>query len=130
MKTDLYSRYEKETPGPGYIHFSCDLPDEFYKQITAEEFVMTLKKGFPVMSWENTRIGKDNHALDCLVYGLAGLMRITPTLAVLKPLQPKPAENHPGKVDNRGDSRSKPLPKPARRNPAQPRKRRKRFDGW
>jgi len=130
MKTDIYARYKKDKPGPGYIHFSADLPDEFYKQITAEEFVMTTKKGYPVMSWENTRIGKDNHALDCLVYALAGLMRITPTLAVLRPLQPKPAENQAKKADNRADSRPKPPPKPARRNPAQPRKRRKRFDGW
>jgi phage terminase large subunit GpA-like protein len=123
LKTTIYGRYKKEQPGPGYIHFSADLPDEFYKQITAEELKMGLKEGYPKLTWENTRPGKQNHGLDCLVYALAGAMRIMPTIQVLTPLPAKTGEN-PG-VETKN-----PAPKPIRQDRSGAKRRKKRFDAW
>ena len=54
----------------GYCHFP-EYDEEFFKQITAEQKVVTTnKKGFEVFAWEKTR--KDNHFLDCRNYARAG----------------------------------------------------------
>ncbi|AWY02800.1 large terminase subunit [Alteromonas phage JH01] len=54
----------------GYCHFP-EYDEEFFKQITAEQKVITTnKKGFEVFAWEKTR--KDNHFLDCRNYARAG----------------------------------------------------------
>lgn len=53
----------------GYCHFP-EYDEEFFKQITAEQKVVTTnRKGFEVYAWEKTR--KDNHLLDCRVYARA-----------------------------------------------------------
>lgn len=50
----------------GYSHFP-QYDEEFFKQITAEQYTMvTDKRGFHKYEWEKLR--KDNHFLDCRVY--------------------------------------------------------------
>jgi len=54
----------------GYCHFP-EYEEEFFKQITAEQYVeIEDKKGFVSYQWEKTR--KDNHYLDCRSYARAG----------------------------------------------------------
>ena len=54
-------------PGPGYIHFSKDLPNEFYEQLTGEKRVVSLVNGQPAHKWVRVR---RNEALDCRNYAL------------------------------------------------------------
>ncbi|WP_375592191.1 phage terminase large subunit family protein [Chitiniphilus eburneus] len=65
----LYNRYAL-VDGPGAIHFSTDLPDEFYRQATAERKLTRYVKGFPRHEWVKPRAER-NEALDLLVYNLA-----------------------------------------------------------
>ncbi|AUS02250.1 terminase large subunit [Vibrio phage 2.096.O._10N.286.48.B5] len=54
----------------GYCHFP-EYDEEYFKQITAEQFMrVENKRGFVSYSWEKLR--KDNHFLDCRVYSRAG----------------------------------------------------------
>lgn len=54
----------------GYCHFP-EYDEEFFKQITAEQYVRTEnKRGFVKYEWDKVR--KDNHFLDCRVYARAG----------------------------------------------------------
>ena len=65
----LHGRLYLEQKGEGYVHFSNDLPDEFYKQLTAE--VRTLQKtqtGY-VYKWVKPN-GARNEVLDTTVYAM------------------------------------------------------------
>ena len=54
----------------GYCHFP-QYEEEYFKQITAEQkLITTNKRGFETSTWEKTR--KDNHYLDCRIYARAG----------------------------------------------------------
>lgn len=57
-----------EKPGPGFVHFSKDLPLEFYKQLTAEQRILTKVAGKDVFKWVKRRTR--NEALDCRNYAL------------------------------------------------------------
>lgn len=59
----LHGRLQISKPGPGYIHFSKDLSDEWFKQFTGEART-TNDKG--VSTWTATR--KRVEKLDCAVY--------------------------------------------------------------
>jgi phage terminase large subunit GpA-like protein len=77
----LASRWNLET-GPGAIHFSKDLPDEYYKQLTAERRLTRYRKGHRISEWVKNKADR-NEALDTSVYNLAaayflGLHRKTP----------------------------------------------------
>lgn len=65
----LASRWHLPT-GPGSIHFSTDLPDEFYTQITAERRLTRYKKGHKVSEWVKDKAIR-NEQLDLAVYNLA-----------------------------------------------------------
>ncbi|MCT7319400.1 phage terminase large subunit family protein [Ralstonia sp. CHL-2022] len=65
----IYNRF-KLTSGPGTLHFSNDLPMEFYKQLTAEKQIVRYVKGFPRTEWVKAR-GDRNEILDLNVYNLA-----------------------------------------------------------
>ena len=58
-----------EKPGAGYIHFSADLPDEFYKQLTAEVRVLLKTIHGYIYRWVKPG-GARNEVLDTLVYAL------------------------------------------------------------
>ena len=69
VKELLFARMRIEEPGAGYIHFSENLSDEYFKQLTAEKIVTRFHKGFKRREFIKTR--PRNEALDCFVYALA-----------------------------------------------------------
>jgi len=76
-KSELYGWLKLEQPTeepmvfpPGYCHFP-EYGPEFFKQLTGEELVAHKRKNKTVkMSWEPIP-GRENHQLDCRVYGRA-----------------------------------------------------------
>jgi phage terminase large subunit GpA-like protein len=68
-KDYLASRWTR-ADGPGAVHFSSGLPDEYYKQLTAEFRIHMYKRGRKVSVWEKKN-GDRNEALDLMVYNLA-----------------------------------------------------------
>lgn len=69
VKDALFGRLKVADPGPAYVHFSDTLPDEYFKQLTAEKIVTRYHKGFQRREFIKTR--PRNEALDCFVYALA-----------------------------------------------------------
>lgn len=59
-------------PGPGYVHFSADLPREFYEQLTAEQRVLTKVNGQDAYKWVKRR--PRNEELDIRNYALHAAM--------------------------------------------------------
>lgn len=72
LKSRLYGnlRLSKSEEGKfprGYIHFPSDFDDEFYRQLTAEEYVeKEVRGGFTKMEWRRKR--QRNEVLDLMVY--------------------------------------------------------------
>jgi len=66
----LYGRFGIESGAAGSVHFSKDLPDEFYAQITAEKLITRYHKGHPIQEWVKPS-HRRNEVLDCTVYALA-----------------------------------------------------------
>lgn len=56
-------------PMAGYCHFP-ELPEEFFRQLTAEELVPVTKKGYRRLEWTKLP-GRRNEVLDCRVYARA-----------------------------------------------------------
>ena len=65
----IYGRLMVTQPGPGYVHFTKDLPPEFYHQLTAESRVPVRGARGVEYRWVNTKRSR-NEALDCTVYAL------------------------------------------------------------
>jgi phage terminase large subunit GpA-like protein len=74
-KSELYGLLGKDRPEagepfpPGWVHFPSDIDDEFFKQLTAEQLVTHVVKGYRKTEWQKTR--ERNEALDCAVYARA-----------------------------------------------------------
>lgn len=67
----IYSLLEvDDADADGFIHFSNQLPTDFYKQLTSERKTHRYVKGFPVYEWVLPK-GRRNEALDCFVYAMA-----------------------------------------------------------
>ncbi|MBR7792317.1 phage terminase large subunit family protein [Undibacterium sp. FT147W] len=80
-KDYLSARYKLKT-GPGAVHFSKDLPEEYFKQLTAEYRIHVYKRGRKVSIWDKKQSDR-NEAGDLMVYNLAvayylGLHKKTP----------------------------------------------------
>jgi phage terminase large subunit GpA-like protein len=58
----VYTRLGIREPGPGYMHFPRELPDEYYEQLTAEKRVPRRVRGVEINEWIKTR--ERNEALD------------------------------------------------------------------
>lgn len=76
----LLGQLSIENPGPGYVHFSDDLPREFYEQLTAEQRILAKVGGRDVSRWvkrrpRNEQLDNRNYALHA-AFGL-GLHRFT-----------------------------------------------------
>ena len=106
VKNLLFSRLLIEEPGPGYVHFSMNLDEEYFKQLTAEKRKPKFHRGFKKYEWIKTR--KRNEALDLMVYNIAALNIIAfvvyPTLTIaqmLDSLQKNITENGPKPVTKR-----------------------------
>ncbi|WP_324710109.1 phage terminase large subunit family protein [Pseudomonas citronellolis] len=65
----IYNRYQIED-GPGALHFSQDLPEDFFDQCVAERKVVRYVKGFRRVEWVKAK-SERNEALDLMVYNLA-----------------------------------------------------------
>jgi phage terminase large subunit GpA-like protein len=79
-KTVIQKRLGLARPGPGYMHFPLGLPDDYYKQLTAERHVKRWVRGYERMVWEKDA-GARNEALDTEVYAYAAAMRAGVTRA-------------------------------------------------
>jgi phage terminase large subunit GpA-like protein len=67
----LYQRLALTQAGPGFIHTSVELPDEWFKGLTAETLITRYVKGRPRSEW-HVKKGLRNEPLDLWVYGYAG----------------------------------------------------------
>lgn len=65
----IYNRYAMNE-GPGALHFSQDLLDDFYEQCVVERKVARYVKGHKRIEWVKGKADR-NEALDLLVYNLA-----------------------------------------------------------
>jgi phage terminase large subunit GpA-like protein len=65
----LFARMNTTDIGPGYIHFSDKLPQDYFLQLTAEKIVTRYHRGFKKRVFQKVRAR--NEALDCFVYAIA-----------------------------------------------------------
>lgn len=68
-KDYLANRWRVKT-GTGQIHFSKDLPNDFYHQLTAEYRITVWRHGHRTNRWEKKQADR-NEALDLMVYNVA-----------------------------------------------------------
>jgi phage terminase large subunit GpA-like protein len=69
VKDLMFARMRIQESGPGYMHFSDKLNDEYFRQLTAEKIVTRYHKGYKKRVFEKIRAR--NEALDCMVYAYA-----------------------------------------------------------
>lgn len=78
-KSELYGWLRQERPElgqeypPGWCHFPL-MPLEFFRQLTAEQYVFRVHKGFRKGEWVKTR--ERNEALDTRIYARAAAERV------------------------------------------------------
>lgn len=96
----LFSRLGVAEFGPGYIHFSRDLTDEWFSQLTAEKLMTKHVKGVPTRIWKKVRAR--NEALDCAVYALAAKESLNANLE---------------RIAQRMERRTEPAPEPEKKIP-------------
>jgi len=78
IKEELYGWLKQEKPTAesgtelpwGWCHFP-EYPEEYFRQLSAEELVPITHRGFRKYVWEVTRKNGRNEALDCRVYARA-----------------------------------------------------------
>lgn len=64
----LFARLKIAEEGPGYIHFSDSLNEEYFRQLTAEKIVIRYVRGYKKRVFQKVRAR--NEALDCAVYAM------------------------------------------------------------
>lgn len=64
----IFERFDLPQKGPGFIHFSNELPDEFYMELTAEGRIVQKTAHGEKHRWVTIRAR--NETLDCTVYAL------------------------------------------------------------
>lgn len=65
----IYGRLLVTQPGPGYVHFTRDLPKQFYDQLTAEARMPVRTARGVEYRWVNPKRAR-NEVLDCTVYAI------------------------------------------------------------
>ena len=78
LKSELYgwlsrTKNEDGSAPHGYLHFP-EYNTEYFKQLTAEQLVTKIIKGFPKREWQKVR--DRNEALDCRVYARAAAIAL------------------------------------------------------
>lgn len=68
-KDYLQARWPR-AEGPGAVHFSRELPESYFKGLTAEYRTSSYRRGRKVSAWEQKK-GEANEPLDLMVYNLA-----------------------------------------------------------
>lgn len=81
-KEDIFTSFRVAEAGPGYCHFSENLPAEFFRQLTAEKLVTTKREFETTLQWVKT--SERNEALDCAVYARAAVAVLRPNFRKLK----------------------------------------------
>lgn len=74
-KALIYGRLKVRDAGPGCMHFSRELPSDYYEQLTAERLVTRYVKGRPRLEWIKPA-GRRNEALDLEVYAIAAAHKL------------------------------------------------------
>jgi phage terminase large subunit GpA-like protein len=74
-KNLIFNRLKVAQPGPGYVHFSDELPDEYYEQLTCEKRVARYVKGRVFYDWTKPA-GARNEAWDLEVYATAAAHKL------------------------------------------------------
>lgn len=69
-KTLIFGRLHLESYGPGFMHYSRELPPDEFEQLTAERLVTRFVNGHPRQDFMKLP-GRKNEALDCEMYALA-----------------------------------------------------------
>ena len=72
----LFARFKVDRPGPGYVHFSSELPGDFYEQITNEHRVEQVTSRGKVYRWVKKTSSARVEVLDCTVYALFAAHRM------------------------------------------------------
>jgi phage terminase large subunit GpA-like protein len=77
LKSELYNTLKlqriNEEYQAGYAHFPMYGP-EYFKQLTAEQLVTRIHKGYPRSEWQKMR--ERNEALDCRIYARAAAIAL------------------------------------------------------
>jgi phage terminase large subunit GpA-like protein len=78
IKSEIFNflKHRKSNDGNvphGYMHFP-EYNTEYFKQLTAEQLVTKIVKGYPKRIWQKTR--DRNEALDCRVYARAAAIAL------------------------------------------------------
>jgi phage terminase large subunit GpA-like protein len=82
-KHTVVGRLKITDPGPGYCRFPEGREGEYFRQLTAEKYVVEYAKGrVKKARWEKTE-GRRNEALDCRCYGTAALALEAPNYSRL-----------------------------------------------
>lgn len=66
----LFGRLKVTQPGPGYVHFSSELPDTWFAQLTGEKRVQQKTARGELYVWVKRTAGTRNEALDTTVLAL------------------------------------------------------------
>ena len=74
-KNLIKNRLEMRHPGPGYVHFSHELPGEYYEQLTSEKRVTRHRNGRLYREWVLPS-GVRNEGLDLEVYNTAAVQKL------------------------------------------------------
>lgn len=74
-KSLIFGRLKVTDPGPGCVHFSRELPSDYYQQLTSERLVTRYVKGRPRLEWVKPS-GARNEALDLEVYAIAAAHKL------------------------------------------------------
>ena len=80
-KDVIFGRLKIEKPGPGYCHFPDRYPEEYFKQLTAEQRVTRYIKGKAKTLYKKIR--ERNEALDLRVLNLAALYILKPNFKAI-----------------------------------------------
>lgn len=94
----LLSRVKIGKPGPGYMHFPSEYPDQYFRGLTAEVRSVVYSQGRATYRWVPRRVDgkviRRNEPLDLRVYALALIALLRPNWAQLAasivPPAPKP----------------------------------------
>lgn len=76
-KDTVWGRLQVESPGPGYVHFSSQLPPVFYEQLVSEVRQQQKQGGQHVYKWLKPTAATRNEVLDCTVGALWGVEMLT-----------------------------------------------------
>ena len=73
LPREVMKRNEDGSIPHGYLHFP-EYNTEYFKQLTAEQLVTKIVKGYPKREWQKTR--DRNEALDCRIYARAAAIAL------------------------------------------------------